>query len=121
MNGVTGPGRVADEPYCYLTTIGRQSGSTHEVEMWFVHLDGSLYVVSGAGPMSDWVRNLQANARVTVRIAAQTGRFVARFSLTNPDERLEAATALAAKYRGHFGDPGEWVEKAYLIALDPLT
>jgi hypothetical protein len=32
-------GQLADEDYCYLTTIGRVSGEPREIEIWF-GLDG---------------------------------------------------------------------------------
>ena len=33
--GVALPGWWADEQYCYLTTAGRRTGRSHEIEIWF--------------------------------------------------------------------------------------
>ena len=38
---------LADEDYCYVTTIGRRSGRPREIEIWF-GLDGdTVYMLSG--------------------------------------------------------------------------
>jgi deazaflavin-dependent oxidoreductase (nitroreductase family) len=58
--------------YCYLTTVGRVSGDAHEIEIWFALHDGFLYLLSGGLDGSDWVKNLRANADVTVRLGAET-------------------------------------------------
>src|SRR3981081_2351544 len=63
---------VAEEAYCYLTTTGRVSGEPREIEIWF-GLDGAtVYLLSGGGDRSNWVRNLQRDPAVTVRIAGTT-------------------------------------------------
>jgi hypothetical protein len=50
--------RFAGEPYCYLTTTGRVSGRPHQIEIWFAIDGGTLYMLSGGGERSDWVKNL---------------------------------------------------------------
>ncbi len=63
--------RWAGEPYAYLTTIGRRTGRPHRSEIWFAAQDGQVYLLSGGRERSDWVRNLQANAHVTVELGAR--------------------------------------------------
>src|SRR3989304_3577054 len=46
------------EEYCYLTTMGRITGKPHEIEIWFGLNDFTLYLLSGGGIKSDWVKNL---------------------------------------------------------------
>src|SRR3954452_16298837 len=59
---------ATDDDFCYLTTRGRVSGRPHEIEIWFA-LDGrTLYLLSGGGDRSDWVRNLRADPSVSVRL-----------------------------------------------------
>jgi deazaflavin-dependent oxidoreductase (nitroreductase family) len=71
---------LADEDYCYLTTIGRVSGEPREIEIWF-GLDGAtLYMLSGGRDRSDWVKNLMREPRVSVRIADRTFQGDARSS-----------------------------------------
>ncbi|HET7271161.1 MAG TPA: nitroreductase/quinone reductase family protein, partial [Rubrobacter sp.] len=64
---------LAGEDFCYLTTKGRLTGSPHEIEMWFALVPESrtLYMLSGGGVHSDWVRNLRRNSEVTVYIAEE--------------------------------------------------
>src|SRR6185503_18411268 len=64
--------RLKSEDYCYLTTTGRVSGRPHEIEIWFAIKDNTLYLLSGGGDKSDWVRNLRAYPAVTVRIGKYT-------------------------------------------------
>lgn len=61
--------QLAKEEYCYMTTRGRVSGRPHEIEIWFVVQDTSIYLLSGGGDKSDWVKNLLKDPNVTVRIA----------------------------------------------------
>src|SRR4029453_4300561 len=56
------------QPYCYLTTTGRVSGRPHTIEIWFALQDRTLYVLSGGGDRSDWVRNLLRHPEVSVRL-----------------------------------------------------
>ena len=68
--------RWATEPYCYLTTTGRRSGKPHEIEIWFAAVGDTIYLMNGTSSdlekagQSDWVKNLQANPSVRVRIGA---------------------------------------------------
>ena len=61
---------------CYLETIGRVSGRPHEIEIWFAADGDTIWMLSGGMDRSDWVRNLQHNPAVRVRIAGEwlTGR-----------------------------------------------
>ncbi len=62
----------ADLDFCYLTTTGRTSGRKRTIEIWF-GLDGdTVYLLSGGGDSSHWVKNLLADNRVTVRLGTKT-------------------------------------------------
>ncbi len=63
---------VAEEDYCYLTTTGRVTGNPHGIEIWFGARGNSIYLLSGNGRGSDWVKNLLKNPQVTVRILKTT-------------------------------------------------
>jgi deazaflavin-dependent oxidoreductase (nitroreductase family) len=69
---------LAKEDYCYLTTTGRVSGRPHEIEIWFGLQNSTLYLLSGGGEASDWVKNLLKNPSVTVRIGKCTFAGTAR-------------------------------------------
>jgi deazaflavin-dependent oxidoreductase (nitroreductase family) len=64
-------GDLADEQYCYLTTTGRVTGRSHEIEIWYALDGGTIYMLSD-NHGSDWVRNLRRTPEVTVRITGET-------------------------------------------------
>lgn len=110
---------LQDEEYCYLTTTGRVSGRPHEIEIWFGLRENAIYLLSGGGDASDWVRNLLANAAVTVRVKDQT--FVGRARLVRePEEEALARRMLAAKYQGwREGRPlSQWAQTALPVAVE---
>jgi deazaflavin-dependent oxidoreductase (nitroreductase family) len=111
-------GQLADEDYCYLTTIGRVSGEPREIEIWF-GLDGStLYMLSGGRDRSDWVKNLMREPRVSVRIADRTFDGRARV-VSDPDDDARARELLFNKYaEGYSGDLSNWRERSLPIAVD---
>lgn len=110
---------VASEPYCYLTTIGRRSGNPHEIEIWFTLQGGTIVLISGGGSDADWVKNLTVEQSAMVRIGGSSLRVRAALQPSDPELRWAAAVGLADKYAGEFGDPRLWVDKAFLVALDP--
>ena len=109
---------VAEEAFCYLTTTGRMSGRPHTIEIWFA-LDGpTLYMLSGGGCRSDWVRNLIRASEVSVRIGGRVfsgrGRVV-----TDRGEDERARRLVHDKYRpGYGGDLSGWRQRAQPIAVD---
>jgi deazaflavin-dependent oxidoreductase (nitroreductase family) len=109
---------LADEDYCYLTTIGRVTGERREIEIWF-GIDGStLYMLSGGRDRSDWVKNLTREPRVSVRIGDRTFQGDARV-VSDPDEDQRARALLFGKYSpGYGGDLEDWRERSLPIAVD---
>lgn len=108
-----------NEEYCYLTTIGRKSGNPHEIEIWFGIQGNSLYLLSGGGDDSDWVRNLRANPNVTVRIAKHTFSGTAHI-VSEKKEGMMARHTLAGKYQGwKEGKPlSEWGRTALVVGIE---
>ncbi len=111
--------RLAGDDYCYLTTTGRVSGRPHEIEIWFAIKDSTLYLLSGGGDGSDWVKNLIKHPSVTVRIAEHVFTGLARVVSDNREDTM-ARHMLAAKYQGwHEGCPlSEWARTALSVAID---
>ncbi len=109
---------LADEDYCYLTTVGRRSGRPREIEIWF-GLDGeTLFLLSGGRDRSDWVRNLRADPRVSVRIADRVMEGRARI-VDDPEEDQRARTLLVDKYGPRYsGDLSSWRADALPVAVD---
>ena len=91
--------RLADEDFCYLTTVGRKSGKPHTIEIWFARENGNLYLLSGGGESADWVRNLRKTPAVHVRIGSRTVAAQAR-EVSTPEEDALARRLLDEKYMG---------------------
>jgi deazaflavin-dependent oxidoreductase (nitroreductase family) len=109
---------LAEESYCYLTTTGRVSGEPREIEIWFGLEGKTLYMLSGGGDRSDWVKNLIKTPAVTVRIADQTFEGSAR-RVSDPDEDARARRLLFDKYSPSYsGDLAQWRDTALPIAVD---
>jgi deazaflavin-dependent oxidoreductase (nitroreductase family) len=108
------------QDYCYLTTIGRVTGKPHRIEIWFgTGGHGKIYLLSGGGNESDWVKNLVKQPDVEVRIAKThfTGKAIV---LTAKDEDQLARELLAAKYYGwtkgkHLND---WARTALPVCIE---
>lgn len=108
----------ADEDYCYLTTTGRVTGRPHEVEIWFALSGSTLYMLSGGGDRSDWVKNLRRFPETTVRI--QTTSFSGRGrTVQSQEEDGQARRLLFEKYQpGYGGSLANWRDTALPVAVD---
>jgi deazaflavin-dependent oxidoreductase (nitroreductase family) len=54
-----------------LTTIGRKSGRPRVTPLVYEERDGTYIVASARGPSADWLRNIQANPNVHVRVGSR--------------------------------------------------
>jgi deazaflavin-dependent oxidoreductase (nitroreductase family) len=115
---VTAHSRLGSEQYCYLTTIGRVSGRPHRIEIWFAIHQDTLYMLSGGGDRSDWVKNLRREPMVSVEIGAAEFEGRARV-VTEPTEDERARVLVYDKYApGYRGDLSDWRRSALPIAVD---
>jgi deazaflavin-dependent oxidoreductase (nitroreductase family) len=111
--------RLADEDFCYLTTVGRRSGKAHTIEIWFALENGNVYRLSGGGESADWVRNLRKTPAVRVRIGSRTVAAKAR-AVTAPEEDALARRLLDEKYMGwKTGKPlSSWARNALPVKIE---
>ncbi len=110
---------LSDENFCYLTTTGRVTGEPHEIEIWFVLVPAAhnLYMLSGGGDRSDWVKNLHRNPEVEVRIAGE--RFGGRAREARDAEEDELARRLLVeKYESSPGRLENWRRRALPVVVD---
>lgn len=116
---MTAAGGMREPEYCYLTTTGRRTGDPHEIEIWFGRAGDTLYLLSGAGERSDWVRNLRADPRVRVRLGEQASDATARL-VDDPAEDALARRLLAARYQGwsEGQEMSGWARTALAVAVD---
>jgi deazaflavin-dependent oxidoreductase (nitroreductase family) len=106
------------DDFCYLTTTGRITRRPHEIEIWYAADGETLYLLSGGGDRSDWVRNLRADSAVTVRIGDTTHRATGRV-VDDPAEDRRARTLVFEKYQPRYaGDLERWREASLPVAVD---
>ncbi len=109
---------MAADDYCYLTTTGRRTGRPHRIEMWYAANGDRLYLLSGGGRSSDWVRNLIADPAVLVEIDGEARAATARV-LPDGDEAEHARTLVHDKYAPRTGDDlTGWRQRALPVAID---
>jgi deazaflavin-dependent oxidoreductase (nitroreductase family) len=110
---------LSNEDYCYLTTKGRVSGRAHEIEIWFGVHGNALYLLSGSGEGSDWVKNLLKESSANVRIANHTFTGTARI-VSEKEEDTRARYMLAEKYQEWKEGKtlSDWARTALPVAID---
>ncbi|HUS16587.1 MAG TPA: nitroreductase family deazaflavin-dependent oxidoreductase [Chloroflexia bacterium] len=111
---------LAAQDFCYLTTTGRRTGKAHTIEIWFALATGvsTLHLLAGGGYDADWVRNIQQNPQVSVRIGttlfAGGGRVV-----EDAAEEMQARHGVVKKYYGRdVVETSGWEATALPVALD---
>lgn len=80
--------RIQDNNYLYLTTIGRITGQTREIEIWFVESKGRFYILAEHFRETQWVKNIERNSRVRVRVGDREFEGTAR--VLDPERDREA-------------------------------
>ena len=109
---------LANKDFCYVTTTGRVTGKPHEIEIWFGTEGNTIYLLSGGGEKSDWVKNMRAKPQVEVRIAKHNFTGQVRF-VAKAEEESQARRMLAAKYQGwrEGRKLSEWARTALPVAI----
>jgi deazaflavin-dependent oxidoreductase (nitroreductase family) len=112
--------QLSKEEYCYLTTNGRKSGKPHEIEIWFCVAANALYLLSGGGGESDWVKNLRANPEVSVRIGKYIFPATAHI-VRDIGEESAIRPLMAAKYQNweEGEELSEWARDALVVRIKP--
>lgn len=95
--------------FIYVTTTGRKSGLSREIEIWFVERGGKFYILAEHFFKANWVRNIQQNPRIRVRLGKQEFAATARvLDETGDGETWQAAQQLCRdKYGWGEGLPVE--------------
>lgn len=93
-------GAHADDAVCHLQTIGRTSGRSRTIEIWFATDGDRVYLLAGGRDRAHWVRNLRLDPRVRIRIGGQTVEGNARVIEVGDPVDARARRLLAAKYQG---------------------
>jgi deazaflavin-dependent oxidoreductase (nitroreductase family) len=100
--------------FLYLTTTGRVSGQPREIEIWFTERDGRFYLIAEHRERANWVRNIQAQPQVTVRIGDH--RFAATARIIGENQEPELTAAVSALSDAKYG----W-SNGLIVELTPAT
>jgi deazaflavin-dependent oxidoreductase (nitroreductase family) len=87
----------------YVTTIGRVSGLPREIEIWFVTLDGKYFIMA-ENFRAHWIRNIEHDAHVKVRIGTQRFEATARVLDDRNDTGLCGAVRDLMRGKYQWGD-----------------
>ena len=87
----------------YLTTRGRKTGRPREIEIWFTHHDGHFYVIAEYST-SNWVKNLQSDPAVQVRVAGQSFSAEARLLQAGSDAEIVKNVQALSNTKYGWGD-----------------
>jgi deazaflavin-dependent oxidoreductase (nitroreductase family) len=109
----------AGDGVCHLQTTGRRSGRPRTIEIWFGTDGARVYLLAGGRRSAHWVRNLEADPRVRLRIGGTTVSGTARVIEGEELEPL-ARRLLAAKYQGwREGQPlSRWASGSLPVAIE---
>lgn len=105
--------------YCYLTTIGRVTGKPHTIEIWFVELEGSAWLLTEPDGATDWVRNLRRQPRVTLRVGDK--ECSARAHVVELPSDSSVRRAVFERYRSIDSELDEWASSALVVRVTPET
>lgn len=110
---------VATLDHCYVTTTGRRTGRPHTIEIWFA-LDGDrVFLLSGGGDGSDWVRNIREHPTVGLRLG--DADFLAHAAILDRGDAddAHARLLLLEKYASRTDDDlTAWQREALVVAID---
>jgi deazaflavin-dependent oxidoreductase (nitroreductase family) len=105
------------DPYCYLTTVGRVSGRPHTIEIWFVVEAGSAWLLTEPDGGTDWVRNLRREPQVRLRVGAVEVDALA--AVVDLPAHADVRRALADRYRHTDDDLDAWAAGALAVRVTP--
>jgi deazaflavin-dependent oxidoreductase (nitroreductase family) len=108
------------EKLAYLTTIGRKTGRSHTVELWFALADGKIYL-SHEGAATDWMKNITGNSRVNIKV----GKVHLDAEAAILDEGIGIKAGQRSLYEKYYGRATEatiedWFELSKIVELTPL-
>jgi deazaflavin-dependent oxidoreductase (nitroreductase family) len=86
--------------YLYLTTAGRVTGKPREIEIWFTEHGGHFYLVAER-ESANWVRNIQSQPQVKVRVGDAEFNAIAR--IVHHDREPQLAVMVKALFDAKYG------------------
>jgi deazaflavin-dependent oxidoreductase (nitroreductase family) len=108
-------GIPADELEVTVTVTGRSSGARRRVRLWFVVLDGRVYVMAGEPQRSHWLRNVRTHPDVEIEIAGHIWQATARAANGGPEDAA-VRSAFGEKYGTTY--LARWLRESFVVAID---
>jgi len=102
----------------YLTTRGRRTGKSHTVEIWFARSDNLVYL-SHEGAYPDWMKNIQKDGTVNLKIDGV--KFDGKARIVSEGDSFERGKhALYLKYYGEADSAvvDDWFSKSTIVEMD---
>jgi deazaflavin-dependent oxidoreductase (nitroreductase family) len=107
---------------CDITTTGRTSGKSRRIEIWYIMLDGRVYITGTPGPR-DWYANLLAQPRLVfhVKEGARADLLARALPITDPIERRRVMGEVMRHndwFRSQSFDLDAWVASSPLVEVE---
>jgi len=107
---------------CDITTTGRTSGKPRRIEIWYVLIDGQVYITGTPGPR-DWYANMLAQPHFIFHIkeGAHADLPARALPITDPAERrriFDAVMRSNSWFRAQSYDLDAWVAASPLVAIE---
>ncbi len=102
-----------------ITTIGRKSGKSRRIEIWFRRVGERIYITGTPGPRG-WYANLMVNERFTFHLkeSVQADLAATARPITDPDERCAIlADPAMSWYQNQTGSLDALVQGSPLIEV----
>lgn len=108
---------------CDLTTVGRRSGRQRRVEIWYVVVDGRIFVTGTPGPRS-WLANLRSNPDAVLHLRDPDRHVpVTAEEVTDEAGRRRVATEAWRLQPWYAEQPyslDDWVADSPMVVLTPV-
>jgi deazaflavin-dependent oxidoreductase (nitroreductase family) len=89
--------------FMIITTTGRKSGLPRSTMVEYHRLNGTKYVASGFGEISQWYKNIQADPRVTIQTSDGAESVVA-VRITDDEELMDVVELFRRADSAYFVD-----------------
>ena len=102
-----------------ITTIGRSSGESKRIEIWFHNVGDRYYITGRPGPRS-WYANVLANPAIVFHLKESTEADLEGTARAVTDADEKRSVFLSAKKLSEYineGNVQEWVEGSPLIEV----
>ena len=110
-----GLGPLVGKIVLLLTTTGRKSGLERVTPLQYEEIDGKIHLGAARGLKADWVRNIEKDARVKVRVKSR--KFNGTAEVVSDPERI--ADFLEVRLQRHPRMMGLLMQKAHGLPKVP--